>query len=109
MAIHHAEPGEIVDLRPLRDKLTVTKTTAITKSDHFEAMRLVVAMGATIDSHAVPGDLTLLCLEGRIVLGLTTREIEMSTGQWLYLKGGEKHSVRGLEDSSLLLTILFSR
>ncbi len=109
MAIHHAGPGEVVDLRPLAGKLRETKTTAITKTDRFEAIRLVVAQGATIDRHAVSGDLTLLCMEGRIALGLSTREVELSAGEWLYLNGGETHSVKGLEDSSLLLTILFNR
>ncbi|MCA0201461.1 MAG: cupin [Proteobacteria bacterium] len=109
MAIHHAEAGEVVDLRPLGGKLKETKTTAITKADHFEAIRLIVPAGASIDPHAVAGDLTLLCLEGRIKLGLTMREIELVAGEWLYLTGGETHSVKGLEDSSLLLTILLKR
>lgn len=109
MAIHHAAAGEVVDLRPLGQKLRETKTTALTKTDHFEAIRLIVAAGATIAPHAVAGDLTLLCLEGRISLGLRDREIEVAAGEWLYLAGGESHTVKGLEDSSLLLTILFRR
>lgn len=109
MAIHHAAPGEVVDLRPLGPKLKATKTTALTKADRFEAIRLIVPAGTTIDPHAVAGELTLLCLEGRVRLGLTAREIELAAGEWLYLAGGETHSVKGLEDSSLLLTILLQR
>jgi hypothetical protein len=33
----------------------------------------------------------------------------LAPGQWIYLDGGEKHAVVGVEDSSLLLTILFDR
>src|SRR5690606_19453914 len=33
--------------------------------------------------------------------------IEMKAGDWLYLEGGDTHRVKGLEDSALLLTILF--
>lgn len=106
MAIHHAESGEVVDLRPLGGKLKKTKTTAITKSDDFEAIRLIVPAGAIINSHAVAGELTLYCMEGRIALGLAAR-CELSAGEWPYLRGEETHSVKGLEDSSLLLTILF--
>lgn len=31
----------------------------------------------------------------------------MKAGDWLYLEGGDTHRVKGLEDSALLLTILF--
>jgi quercetin dioxygenase-like cupin family protein len=108
MALHHAQPGEIVDLRPLGDKLKETGTTAITKSDSFEAIRLIVPAGSEIASHRVAGNITLHCLEGRVSLGLTQSTIELNSGDWIYLDSGEAHSVKGIEDSSLLLTILFN-
>jgi quercetin dioxygenase-like cupin family protein len=33
----------------------------------------------------------------------------LNAGEWVYLDGGEPHSVKGIEDSSLLLTILFEK
>ena len=45
MALKHAEPGEVVDLRPLGDRLAAAKTTAIVRTASFEAMRLVVPAG----------------------------------------------------------------
>jgi quercetin dioxygenase-like cupin family protein len=51
----------------------------------------------------------LHCLEGEIVLGLAASEVILKSGDWLYLKGGELHSLRGVVDSSLLLTILFEK
>jgi len=107
MAIRHASAGEVVDLYPLGPGLIRARTSAITKSELFEAVRLVVRAGMEIKSHAVAGPITLHCLEGRAVLGLPNSEIELSTGQWVFLEGGEPHSVRGIEDSSLLLTIIF--
>ena len=107
MALPHAKPGEIVDLRPLGPALAAAGTTALVKSDRFEAVRLIVRAGATIPSHQVPGYLTLHCLEGRVALGPS--ETELGAGDWLYLERGTPHSVRGIEDSSLLLTILFDR
>ena len=109
MALHHAKPGEVVDLRPLGDGLRGAKTTAIVKSRTFEVVRLIVPAGAEISPHKVPGPITLHCLEGRAVLGLTSSEVELSAGEWLHLDGGASHSVRGVEDSSLLLTILFEK
>lgn len=109
MALHHAKPGETVDLRPLGRALKDAKTAAIIKADSFEAIRLVVLAGAEIPSHDVAGNITLHCLEGRVALGLDGASVELGAGDWIYLDGGAPHSVKGIEDSSLLLTILFDR
>ena len=109
MALKHAKPGEVVDLRPLGDKLNDAKTAAIVKEASFEAVRLIVPVGREIPSHRVPGNITLHCLEGRVSLGLKDSEIQLSAGDWVYLAGGEAHSVRGIEDWSLLLTILLDK
>jgi quercetin dioxygenase-like cupin family protein len=108
MAIHHAKTGEIVDLRPLGSALKDTTTRAIVKSDTFEAIRLIVPAGRKIADHQVNGAITLHCLEGRIRLGLPDGQLEFAAGEWLYLDGGTKHSVTGIEDSSVLLTIMFA-
>ena len=107
MALPHAQPGEVIKLGPLGPQLAASKTAALVKSDRFEAVRLIVPAGTTIPSHQVPGYLTLHCLEGRVALGPS--ETELGAGDWLYLERREPHSVRGIEDSCLLLTILFDR
>ncbi len=109
MAVHHARPGEVVDLKPLGDGLRDARTTAIVKSEAFEAVRLVVLAGREIPPHQVPGPIMLHCLEGRVLLGLGDLTLEVAAGQWVYLDGGARHSVKAIEDSSLLLTILFDR
>lgn len=109
MATHHAAPGEVVDLLPLGTGLRTARTTAIVKSDGFEAVRLVVLAGRQIAPHRVAGQITLHCLEGRVQIGLTDSTIDLAAGQWLYLDGGIEHFIRGVEDSSVLLTILFNR
>ncbi|MBC6718731.1 cupin domain-containing protein [Aurantimonas sp. DM33-3] len=108
MALKHANAGDIVDLSPLGSRLKDTKTAAIIKSEAFEAVRLVVRAGATIPTHHVPGPITLHGLEGRAVISVSGAEVELKSGDWLYLEGGEPHSVRGIEDSSILLTIIFA-
>lgn len=107
MALHHADAGEVVDLRPLGDRLADARTTAIIKEDRFEAIRLVVQAGMQIPPHEVSGNITLYCIEGRVALGLEHATAELAAGEWIYLCGGEEHSVTGIEDSSLLLTIIF--
>ncbi len=106
VALEHAKPGEIVNLRPLGKKLKETKTAALVKSEYFEAVRLIVLAGTEIPPHKVPGNIMLHCLEGCVSLGLANSTIALSAGEWVYLAGDELHSLRGIEDSSILLTIL---
>lgn len=109
MALHHVKPGEIADLAPLGKNLRDAKTSAIAKSNSFEAIRLVIPAGKEIPTHDVPGEIMLHCLEGRVALQLDEKTIELAAGQWAYLEGSQHHAVKGIEDSSLLLTILFAR
>lgn len=107
MAMHRTSPAEIFDLAPLGTGLKDARTTAIVKSETFEAVRLIVHAGVDIKTHKVEGPITLHCLEGRAQLSLPDKVMELSGGQWLYLEGGIPHAIKGIEDTSLLLTILF--
>lgn len=107
MSLHHARAGEIVDLRPLGPALKGAQSSAIVKSERFEAIRMVVRAGETIPPHKVAGNITLHCLEGRVRLSLERSVLELGAGEWLYLDRGETHSLEAMEDASLLLTILF--
>lgn len=107
MALHHAAPGEVIDLNALTDRFPESKSVALAKTATFEAVRLLVAKGKTLPMHHVPGAITLLCLEGRALLGLEASTVELSAGNWVFLEGGAPHSVEGVEDCVLLLTILF--
>ena len=107
MAMKHAQPGEVIELRPLGDDLAGAKSSAIVRTPSFEAIRLIVPAGAELSTHQVPGQIMLHCLEGHVELGLPNRSVELRAGDWLYLEEGEPHSVLGVEDASLLLTILF--
>ena len=109
MALQHPKSGEIVHLLPLRDALKNTKTVAIVKTEHFETMRLIIYAGVEMPAHEVSGSITLHCLEGAVQLGLKHAVIQLNAGDWIYLEGGETHSVKGLEDSALLLTIIFNK
>jgi len=108
MALHHAKSGEVVDLSPLAENLPSAQTAALVKTDSFEAVRLIVHAGTKIPRHHVGGKFTLHCLEGHVRLGLDSGEIDLSAGEWVYFDGGITHSMEGIENSSLLLTILFA-
>ena len=105
MALHHLDAGEKVHL-PSLDALSGAKAVALVKTDRFETLELVLGAGDAIPSHAVLGYTTLHCLKGRVVIE-AAGEIELSAGDWLYLGRGQAHAVAALDDSSVLVTILF--
>ncbi len=106
MALPHAKSGEVIDIRPLGEGLTRSLTTTLVKTDRLEVIRLVVPADKEIPPHQVAGEITVQCLEGRVAFtaGGTTRDL--AAGQMLYLAGNVPHSLRGLEDASVLVTIL---
>jgi quercetin dioxygenase-like cupin family protein len=105
MALHHARPGETVHLASVVSD-DDAKTSALIKTDSFEAMQLVLRAGEEISNHSVPGYAIVHCLEGRAILK-TAEPIQLAAGDWLYFDRGQKHSVSAIEDSSLLLTVIF--
>jgi len=105
MALHHLGPGEITSLSS-GASAGERKTRALVKTDRFEAAQLVLNARDQISGHSVPGYATLLCLEGAVILKLG-KEVRLDAGNWLYLDRGEEHSLIAIEDSSLVLTILF--
>jgi len=106
MAIDHALPGQCLHLGPLGPALRDAKTTALVKTDRFEAVRLVLLAGSNIPTHAVPGYISLQCIEGAVeveAMGITT----LRQGDWMYLDRAQQHGLNSITDSTLLLTIYF--
>lgn len=104
MALHHVAAGEKVHLASVDNP--DAKTSAFVKNDAFEAAQLVLRSGDMIAAHAVPGFVTIFCIEGSITLH-AVEQVKLGAGEWVYLDRGERHSVSAHEDSSLLVTILF--
>lgn len=109
MAISHAQPGAVIDVRPLGRGLADARSHALFKSADLEVMRLVLRAGEGMPPHAVAGEITLQCIEGRIAFDSATGQIELATGQLVHVVGDDMHSLRAIEDSSLLLTIALKR
>jgi quercetin dioxygenase-like cupin family protein len=108
MSIPHAKSGEVVSL-PLGTALSETKTTTLVKTDDLEVIRLVVPAGKEIPTHKAPGPITVQCLEGRVSFMAHGQSQELHAGMFLYLNSAERHSLKGIEDSSLLVTILLPK
>jgi quercetin dioxygenase-like cupin family protein len=109
MAILHAQPGEVVDVRPLGSALAGAKTSTLIKSKSVEVVRMVMAAGKVISDHKAPGEIMVQCLEGKVAFTAMSKTVELAAGQMLYLTAREPHSVKAIEDSSFLLTLLISQ
>jgi len=105
MAIPHAAPGQIVSVRPLGDALSQSVTTTVIKTEHLEVIRLVVPAGKEIPPHQVAGEITVQCLEGEVEFRSGGQSQALAAGHLLYLRGNETHALRGIQDSSVLVTI----
>ena len=106
MAIPHAKSGDVIDLRPLGLALSDTKTATLVKSDAVEVLRLIVPANKDIAPHKTKGEVTIQCLEGSVGVLVNGATQVLDAGQLMYLPPGELHSVRGIVDASLLVTIL---
>jgi quercetin dioxygenase-like cupin family protein len=94
-----------IEVRPLGSAVREATTAALVKADGLDVIRLIVPAGKSIPTHRAKGTMTLLCIEGRISFEACGRTMELAAGQMLWLPAEEPHSVLGLEDASLLLTI----
>jgi len=109
MAIQHAKPGEVVDVRPFGERLSQEKTTTLIKTENVEVLRLVMETGKEISEHEAPGEIIVQCLEGKIAFTAMGKTQELEQGQLLYLAAEQPHSVKCVEAASFLLTILLNR
>ena len=106
MAIAHAAAGQVIDVRPLGERLKESRTTTLIKTDRLEVIRLVIPAGKEVPTHKTAGEITVQCLEGRVDFTALGRTETLQAGQLLWLSGNEMHSLKGIVDSSVLVTVL---
>jgi quercetin dioxygenase-like cupin family protein len=106
MALQHAAPGDKILLSRSDDDIAHFTSVALAKTDHMELIRLVVPTEKPMPEHWVEGEVTLLCLEGEIVVDLRGRSTVLRPNEMLYLAAREPHAIRANTDAVALLTIL---
>lgn len=106
MALNHLESGDIANLHASGDDALSGQSVALFKSEQLEVIRLVLPAGRAMPMHAVPGEITVQCLEGCIDFETPGRQQRLQAGELLFLKGGEPHALQGVEDASVLVTIV---
>jgi len=104
-----AEPGELINVRPLGPALGTAATRTLFRSSTVEVVRLIVKAGQEIPQHRSQGEITVHCLEGRVTLRAMGRTHVLEAGMLVALSDGEPHSLTGVEDAAVLLTIVSPR
>jgi quercetin dioxygenase-like cupin family protein len=104
--LHHAVSGEVIDIRPLGERLPQSESVALVRTTEFEVMRLVLSAGKSVPEHHVPGELTVQCLEGTVEMQAHGRQLMLQPGQLVYLSGNAPYALYALENASLLVTML---
>jgi quercetin dioxygenase-like cupin family protein len=108
MATPHAGACLPVDLRPQGETLSEHKSHALVKNSAFEAIRVVIPKDHEVcHEHHMEGPITMQCLEGWISFTADGDKHSLKAGQWTYLPPGVRHTITGVENSMVLLTIIF--
>jgi hypothetical protein len=105
MIIPQAVPGEALSIRPSDSSLPDSGVITLVRSSDLEVSRSVLHEGDEEIALEGGGEVVLVCLEGAVAVETTGGTHELDAGQLLYLRAGEPHTVRGLADTSLLLTV----
>jgi quercetin dioxygenase-like cupin family protein len=109
MAIPHAAPNEIIDVRPFGRPLTEDDSQLLVRTEHLEIFRYALRAGKAIQEHTAAGIMVAQCIEGAIAFTAQDRTQTLSPGDMLWLEDGVPHSLAALTDASLLVTILLHR
>ncbi|MFX1675362.1 cupin domain-containing protein [Paraburkholderia sp. A2WS-5] len=105
MALAHAKPGEVFDVRALGGALKDAKSTTLIRAAQLEVIRLVLPAGKRLPEHSVPGEITVLCVEGVVRFFVRGEPRAIQAGQMLLLGAGEPHALEALDDASVIVTI----
>jgi quercetin dioxygenase-like cupin family protein len=104
-----AKPGDPIDVRPLGNAWASAHTRTLVSTPAAEVVRLIVRVGQDIPQHTSKGEIIVQCLEGQVAFTALGKTQVLEAGKLLDLPSGEPRAFKGIEDASLLLTILAPR
>ncbi|MBL8815111.1 MAG: cupin domain-containing protein [Planctomyces sp.] len=108
MATEHLQPGVVTHL-PLGPALGESATTAFVKTASFELIRMVLPAGREIPPHKTRGEITVQCLEGRVLFSCYGETVDLRPGDLLYLAADDVHALKAVEPSSLLVSLVLAK
>lgn len=109
MAISHAAPGDLIPIRVGRTVAVPDDSETLIRTDHLEVFRFALPAGKHLPDRTAAGFMIVQCVEGAVELEAMSTSRRLTAGTMLYLPDGKPHTLRALEDSLLLVTLLLHR
>lgn len=106
MALPHAQPLDIISVRPLGAALGKAVSTSLLKTDRLQLLHLVLPARHDQPAHHVADECTLHCLEGDVEVVMPDGTRRLGAGELIVLPGQQRHSLRARSDSAVLVTLL---
>lgn len=98
-------PDRVIHV-PLGAGIREGKSGTLLKTQELELIRLVIPAGKEIPPHRVPNEITVHVIEGLVKFSHDAHELELKPGEVVFLCPLETHSLKGLQDSTVLVTRL---
>ena len=109
MAAPLTRPGKVIDLRPPETTQDAHHLSLLVKTQDVEIVQLQIPAGSSLPTYEAAGEIILHCIEGRISPAALETSCEMQGGELLYLTLNETFSIQGIEDATVLATIITSK
>lgn len=109
MALPHAQPLDVVSLRPLGAALRGTPSTSLLKTDRLQLLHMVLRDHQDVPQHHVDDECTLHCLEGMVEVDMPGGTRRLNAGDIVVLPARQPHALRARGDAALLVTLLLTK
>jgi quercetin dioxygenase-like cupin family protein len=109
MALPHAQPFDVISVRPLGSALIDSFSTSLIKTERIQLLHLVMPARQDTPEHHVDDECTIHCLEGEVEVVTPGGTRRLLAGELLLLPGKEPHSLRARSDSAVLVTLLLDK
>lgn len=109
MALPHAQPLDVISVRPLGATLGQSVSTSLLKTGRLQLLHMVLLAHQDQPDHHVDDECTVHCLEGDIEVVMPGGTRRLRAGDLVVLPGRQRHALRARSDSAVLVTLLLDR
>ena len=103
------KPGQVIRVPYVDATRAINGKTILVKTSELEVVHLFVPAGQGVPTYEAQGQLVLQCLQGRVSLVALGMQHDLNASELLYLAIDEPFTIQGLEDASLLITIVAAK
>ena len=106
MALPHAQPLDVITVRPLGPALRDAVSTSLIKTDTLQLQHLVLPARHDLPPHHVDDASVVHCIEGDVEVRMGDGSRRLGPGQLVVLPPGKTHALTARVDSAVLVTLL---